>query len=473
MGMAVALEKLLGNRLIKGIVSIPRGSKDNILNNIEPGVINYVESSFNNEPDNDTVSVTRDIIELVKSLNEIDTLIVLISGGGSALLSMPKPPVTLDEKLSICRKLFNSGADIKEVNSIRQKLSVVKAGGLAFMAHPAYVIGLILSDIIDDPMELIASGPTISNSIPPHVIEKIFIKYNLSSQLSDNLKKIIFSDPIIPEQINNHVKNFIIGNNSLAIENAKQECTRKGLTSVILFNNIQGLVVQISRMYAKLCSLVCKTFNESSSMENFNASINNDPDLSLFSSKAKEIYQATKAIEGGLILIAGGEPSVLVVGSGKGGRNQELALRFSQDWFKISDCNQEFNSFDVILLSASTDGQDGPNDASGAFGYAEIYSTAIQLLELMKIRFLNEAKDGISNTRELIENIDVGNVLKNNDSYNFYSRFKKGSDLLKTGLTGTNVMDLHFIYIKKKSLIPESDKKNIVSLDKHNFFTDL
>ncbi|KAH0560273.1 hypothetical protein KQX54_003027 [Cotesia glomerata] len=439
--MAVALEKLLGNRLMKGIVSIPRGSKDhfNILNNTVPGVINYVETSINNEPDNDTVSVTRDIIELVKSLNETDTLIVLISGGGSALLSMPKPPVTLDEKLNISRKLFNSGADIKEVNLVRQKLSVVKAGGLAFMAHPAFVIALILSDIIDDPMELIASGPTVNNLIPVDIIEKIFIKYNLLNQLSDNLKTILFSDPISKQEIN-RVKNFIIGNNLLAIENAKLECTRKKLTSVILFNNIQGLITQISKMYAKLSSLICKTFYESISIENFNELIKNDPDLLLLSSKAKEIYQATKDVEEGLVLIAGGEPSVLVTGSGKGGRNQELALRFSKDWFQIAESEKLFNLFDVVLLSASTDGQDGPTDASGAFGYAEIYSVANELVEMMKSKFLNEAEGGSLSIREFVEKemglVDVDSVLENNDSYNFYSRFNKGCDLVKTGLTG-------------------------------------
>ncbi|CAG5089085.1 Similar to GLYCTK: Glycerate kinase (Bos taurus) [Cotesia congregata] len=443
MGMAVALEELLGNRLMKGIVSIPRGSKDNfnfnILNNTVPGVINYVETSINNEPDNDTVSVTRDIIELVKSLNETDTLIVLISGGGSALLSMPKPPVTLDEKLNISRKLFNSGADIKEVNLIRQKLSVVKAGGLAFMAHPAFVIGLILSDIIDDPMELIASGPTVNNLIQVDIIEKIFIKYNLLNQLSDNLKIILFSDPIISQQGINHVKNFIIGNNLLAIENAKLECTRKKLTSVILFINIKGLITQISKMYAKLSSLICKTFYESISIENFNELIKNDPDLLLLSSKAGEIYQATKDVEEGLVLIAGGEPSVLVTGSGKGGRNQELALRFSRDWFKIAEYEKLVKLFDVVLLSVSTDGQDGPTDATGAFGYAEIYSVANELVELMKSKFLNEAEDEIMSTREFVEkemeHVDVGKVLENNDSYNFYSRFNKGNDLVKTGLT--------------------------------------
>ncbi|XP_044584900.1 glycerate kinase [Cotesia glomerata] len=477
-GMAVALEKLLGNRLMKGIVSIPRGSKDhfNILNNTVPGVINYVETSINNEPDNDTVSVTRDIIELVKSLNETDTLIVLISGGGSALLSMPKPPVTLDEKLNISRKLFNSGADIKEVNLVRQKLSVVKAGGLAFMAHPAFVIALILSDIIDDPMELIASGPTVNNLIPVDIIEKIFIKYNLLNQLSDNLKTILFSDPISKQEIN-RVKNFIIGNNLLAIENAKLECTRKKLTSVILFNNIQGLITQISKMYAKLSSLICKTFYESISIENFNELIKNDPDLLLLSSKAKEIYQATKDVEEGLVLIAGGEPSVLVTGSGKGGRNQELALRFSKDWFQIAESEKLFNLFDVVLLSASTDGQDGPTDASGAFGYAEIYSVANELVEMMKSKFLNEAEGGSLSIREFVEKemglVDVDSVLENNDSYNFYSRFNKGCDLVKTGLTGTNVMDLHFIYIKKKNLIEESDKKIRVSMDKHDFFTNI
>ncbi|XP_057332713.1 glycerate kinase [Microplitis mediator] len=483
MGMAIALEKLLGNRLIKGIVSIPRGSKNTIKSEIQPkltGLINYEENSINNEPDDDTLSVTRSIIEMIQSLNENDTLIVLVSGGGSALLSMPKPPVILEEKLNICRKLFNSGADIKEVNLIRQKLSMVKAGGLAFMAYPAFVIGLILSDIIDNPIELIASGPTVYNLIPPENIEKILIKYNLLNQLSINLKHVLLSKESYQlnleqynQNYNNRVKNIIIGNNSLAIENAKLECLRKGFNSIILLNNIQGLVTSISKTYTKLCSLVCKTLIKSISFEEFNEVMYNDPDLLLLNNKANEIYQAVKVMEDkGLILIAGGEPSVLVTGSGKGGRNQELALRFSQDWFKTITNSPELNSFDVIFLSVSTDGQDGPTDATGAFGYAEINSTLIKLQELVNNKLKNEIKD--EKIKDLIieelQNIDINNVLQNNDSYNFYSRFLKGSNLVKTGLTGTNVMDLHFFYIRRKSLNYSINDEFVVSLNEHDFF---
>ncbi|XP_034943257.1 glycerate kinase [Chelonus insularis] len=478
MGMAIAIEKLLKNQLIKGIVSIPRGLKSKIWENVDndsfpllTGVIDYRENSLNNQPDDDTLIVTQEIINLAKSLTEKDTLIVLISGGGSALCSMPHPSITSEEKLNICKKLFNSGADIKEVNLIRQKLSMVKAGGLAKIAYPAQVIGLILSDIIGDPVELIASGPTVYSVRDPEIIETILKKYDLLDKVEDNLKHILLEresneDKLFIDKIDNkdqflHVNNFIIGNNSLAIANAKIETIRQSLNPIVLCNNIEGLVSEVSLMYSELCQLICEAWSKVISKEEFQEALKNHQGLSWLSGRANEIYQVLEVTEGqGLVLIAGGEPTIIVKGSGKGGRNQELALTFSFDWYKAVMNNSKLNPYDVLFLSAGTDGQDGPTDATGAFGYAGINFSIVNSQQVVNNRQVNEKNNTYLEAK--VESVSLENVLKNNDSYSFYSWFKEGDDLLKTGFTGTNVMDLHLIYIKKRQCkcLNEIEKEN-------------
>lgn len=181
-GMAFAMEKILGDRLKRGIVSVPASSlylatpeEGKKLENLQEQrelqiqnlqmlrrskVIEYKEGAENNQPDDDSLSATESIIELVKDLGKDDTLIVLISGGGSALLFQPKPPLTIEKKQVLCKKLQNAGASITELNTVRKILSSVKGGGLARIAYPAKLLTLILSDIVGDPVDFIASGPT-------------------------------------------------------------------------------------------------------------------------------------------------------------------------------------------------------------------------------------------------------------------------------------------------------------------------
>lgn len=488
MGMAIAMEKLLGDRLMKGIISIPRGAESQIWNakSIElfpklTGVISYQENSINNQPDNDTLTTTNNIINMIEALGDNDTLIVLISGGGSALLSMPRPNISADDKLNLCKKLFNLGANIKEINTIRQKLSVVKAGGLARIAYPANVIGLILSDIIEDPVELIASGPTVYSPKFPEDVIRILNKYEIFNEIDGEMKKILISHESIndelflgKQQLFTHVNNIIIGNNSLAIEAARLECLRKNLNPIVLFNNVQGLVTDVSTMYGKICCLICQVLMKSLSKDDFISSIKADSHLSVLTEQLDEIYNTLQDPSSqGLILIAGGEPTVTVKGTGKGGRNQELALRFSLDWFKIIEDHPQLSKFNVVFLSAGTDGQDGPTDAAGAFGYSDINSTVLKFHHAIISEYKAAIFDKDNPTiRQNIEEMIPENVLRNNDSYTFYSRFNNGDDLLKTGITGTNVMDLHLIYIKKFDCTfqHDIDKNEIIPED--NFFID-
>lgn len=527
MGMAVELEKILGNVLKKGIVSVPSISKDAMWTSedksgfpkLHNSVIDYREGSINNQPDSRSLDTTHDIIDLVEKLTEADTLIVLVSGGGSALLYMPRPVLDQEDKLELCKKLQNAGADIKELNTVRKKLSLVKGGGLARMAYPASIITLILSDIVGDPVDLIASGPTVYSAKSPDHVITILRKYNLYQSLEGNLKTVVtsretFDDkPLLsPGKQFKHVTNIILGNNAMALETASFEASCKKLSPIILRNDVTGNVQDVSLAYVHITSLICLVLLKELKKEEFYDRVRTIPILSLSIDKIDEIFHKITSNLGGIVLIGGGEPTVVVTGQGKGGRNQELALCFSLDWLAKIKSYPRFAEYDVIMLSAGTDGQDGPTDAAGAFGYAsiapimhDVYAKiksmatkkVTQTLPEQEIKdisdgkssnatkqsvsaqeYINEHIDRLMLTTMEVERMLPENILKENDTYNFYSRFKKGADLIKTGITGTNVMDLHFIYIKQRSCRCEldfSDKSTYEEdiLDIHDLHIDI
>lgn len=477
LGMAAVLEDKLGPNLVRGIVSVPRGSMDNIWKNEDKssfpklsGPIDYRESGADNQPDADTLVTTHAIIDMVEKLTKNDILLVLISGGGSALLYMPRPSIQPSAKLELCKKLQNSGADIKELNTVRKKLSMVKGGGLARMAHPARVIGLILSDIVGDPVNLIASGPTIHSQKSPEEVTSILKKYKLLDEIDGDLEALLTSkeshdckDMLDEAKKFSHVDNFVIGNNALAIDAARREAHRSGLAPIVLRNDVTGDVRCVSDAYARIAGLVCRAWDGSLPMKEFFELTKSDPIISLDASKVEEIYGVLENCTGrGVVLIGAGEPTVVVEGSGKGGRNQELALRFSLDWLARVREDRRLAEFEVTFLSAGTDGQDGPTDAAGAYGYPSVGPTVKVLLETLRNKcnreLLTEGGEEKKNNHDSVyrtmlreaEKIEPLTALKNSDSYGFYSRFRRGRDLLKTGITGTNVMDLHFVHVKKR-----------------------
>ncbi|XP_011867881.1 PREDICTED: glycerate kinase-like [Vollenhovia emeryi] len=518
MGMAVELERVLGGALKRGIVSVPsvpgsaglRGSR-----------IECREGGVDNQPDSRSLDTTHDIVDLVEGLTETDTLVVLVSGGGSALLYMPRPVLDWEDKLELCRKLQNAGADIAELNTVRQKLSLVKGGGLARMAYPASVVALILSDIVGDPVDLIASGPTVYSPRSPEKVIAILNKYNLYRSLEGDLKAVVmsretFNDrPLLnPAKQFKHVANIILGNNTAALEAASLEASRKKLTPIVLRSDVTGNVQDVSAAYVHVTSLICLVLLNDLGREEFYDRVRATPILPLSIAKVDEIFRCASNL-GGIVLIGGGEPTVVVTGSGKGGRNQELALRFSLDWLAKIKSDPRLAEYDVIMLSAGTDGQDGPTDAAGAFGYPaiapvmhDLYAKVQSMATEENARTWNSRERQMSglvtqssvesegdrtakeSPRDHVEHIDnlvlktmevermlPENVLKESDTYNFYSRFRKGADLVKTGSTGTNVMDLHFIYIKKrpcKCEIDSSDKPTYEEdiLDVHNLHID-
>ncbi|XP_011696913.1 PREDICTED: glycerate kinase-like [Wasmannia auropunctata] len=540
MGMAVELERVLGDTLRRGIVSVPSVSRDAVWASYESGFpklhdsrIDYRAGGVDNRPDGRSLATTHDIIDLVEKLTVTDTLVVLVSGGGSALLYMPRPVLDQDDKLELCRRLQNAGADITELNTVRKKLSLVKGGGLARIAYPASVITLILSDIVGDPVDLIASGPTVYSPRAPEHVVAILKKYNLFQSLEGDLKAVVtsketFNDkPLLnPAKQFKHVANMILGNNTTALEAARLEASRKKLTPILLRNDVTGNVQDVSSAYVHITSLICLALLNELDRQGFYDRVRTMPILSLSSDKVNEIFRCITGTLDGIVLIGAGEPTVVVTGRGKGGRNQELALRFSLDWLAKIKSYPRLAEYDVTMLSAGTDGQDGPTDATGAFGYPAIAPVMHDLYAKVKFmgaeenlqaeqettdgkartqgerqqtnRFITESnvepkgRDFVSteqppreDVNEHLDNFALKimqvermlpeNVLKENDTYNFYSRFKKGADLVKTGHTGTNVMDLHFIYIKKrpcKCEIESSDRPTEDILDVHDLHID-
>lgn len=418
LGMCVAIETILGNHLKEGIAVVPFGIFENTdLTIPKNSKIKYIEGAKDNLPDDSAYNGALKVKQFVERLQSDDLLIVLVSGGGSALLPLPKNGISLQEKMSLIKKVANKGADIIELAKVRKRISQVKGGGLAEIAYPAKVITLILSDIVGDPLDYIAGGPTIPNTDESNAAIEVLKKYSLLSEISDSVRnvfKVQNCQSKIPIANGNylHVDNYLIGNNEVAVNAALKKASDFDYKTVVLSTHIQGEVSQIAIFYSML---IQKILSQPSSLETFLIDYRNE----------FKIPEATVAVlrsfisEKRLCVLGAGEPSVVVRGNGRGGRNQQLALAFSV----------ELNKFDldadITFLSCGTDGIDGPTDAAGAIGTSHLVNNSLD------------------------EGINPTDYLNNNDSYGFYSKYNGGSHLIKIGHTGTNVMDIHVILINR------------------------
>lgn len=327
-------------------------------------------------PDQNSIIGAEKIIEMLEKTKENDLVLVLISGGGSALFA--KPRIALEDLQKTTDLLLKSGANINEINTIRKHLSYVK-GGQIIKYTKAKIVSLIISDIIGDPLEFIASGPTYPDSTTFNDAKKIFKKYQLYQKIPESAKEIIESGinhkisetPKENNQIFKNVENFIIANNDIACKAAEKTAKKIGYETFILTTHLDGEASDIGRYLSK------KAIN--------------------YSSKEKDI-----------LFITGGETTVTIKGDGKGGRNQELIL----------SSIEEIKDEKIVFTSFATDGIDGNNDAAGAIA------------------------DNFSFKRASEKCLNPKLYLKRNDSYNF---FRKMDDLLMTGATGTNVMDIQLI----------------------------
>ncbi|KAL3266767.1 hypothetical protein HHI36_010926 [Cryptolaemus montrouzieri] len=428
--MAIALEDILGSYLQMGIISIPQGILESCKISIpENSKIQCMEGANNNLPDQNSLKASLKIQELVENLNEDETIVVLISGGGSALLPLPKDGITLSEKLELIKKLGNSGADILELNCVRKEISKIKGGGLAKLCYPARVITLILSDVIEDRLDIIASGPTCTNMDTSEKAIDILKKYSLYENLAESIKKVLQDNSSSKEDhtfIRNgkfcHVDNYIIGNNRIAVDAILEKSKEFGFQSFLLSTNITGNVAELSKVYAGVSKNFADFLSNTKTKKKLIDDLLRFNKMITFLDEESIIQEVEKLYSNQKIcLILAGEPTVIVTGSGLGGRNQQLALSFSVELHKL----QIGSSVSVTLLSCGTDGIDGPTDAAGAIGYSTLVHDCVE------------------------QNLDPNFFLGNNDCYNFYNSFQGGKYLVKIGHTGTNVMDIHIILIEK------------------------
>ncbi len=333
-------------------------------------------------PDENGFKAAQEIIELVEEADEHTLVLCLISGGGSALFVSPCDGVTLAEKQAITDLLLKCGADITELNSVRKHLSGVKGGRLAEIASPAEIISLMISDVVGDKLDVIASGPTAPDLSTYQDALDVINKFNLADKAPENVintfkEGIKGTIPDTPKQNNpvfGNVQNIVIGSNQIAINAAKKEAEALGFDAEIISTELTGDAGEVGKWLAE------KALKERSN-----------------SSKC---------------LISGGETTVIVKGSGKGGRNTELALSFAMEIEGVDG---------ITFLSAGTDGTDGPTDAAGAI------------------------VDGQTITKAKSLGLNPQEYLDNNDSYSF---FKETDSLIITGPTGTNVMDVQIIVVE-------------------------
>ncbi|XP_054262446.1 glycerate kinase [Macrosteles quadrilineatus] len=434
LGMASKVEHILGKDLQRGIISVPKGymtsNRLDVNDLSDSSRISIFEGAENNLPDEGSETASKEIKKLAESLQESDILIVLISGGGSSLLSLSKPPISLREKLEVIKLLGSSGANIVEMNTVRKRLSLVKGGGLASIAYPCKMVALILSDVIGDPLDIIASGPTVGNHDPDDAAIKIIEKYELTDKVSLSVLDAIKRPSDINQTLADHVQNVLIGNNRIALEAASRECAAFGFNPVIITDSISGFVSEVADLYMRLISLLCKLLQEKVALGDFINEINPILDHMKVDKHVKESIYAYVLNHGTeaekFCLIFGGEPTVKVTGDGLGGRNQELALRIGSKLYEHETNDSDLVNCDVIFLSGGTDGVDGPTNAAGALTYSGQIKHAIE------------------------EGIDPQDYLRRNDSHNFYRHFNKGRDLIVTGHTGVNVMDIHLLVVQKK-----------------------
>jgi hydroxypyruvate reductase/glycerate 2-kinase len=339
-------------------------------------------------PDERGVQAAREVLNFLRGLDDTTLVLFLISGGGSALLACPAEGITLQEKQTVTALLLNAGANIHELNAVRKHISAVKGGRLAEVAYPAGIVSLILSDVIGDPLDVIASGPISPDTSTFDQAVAVINKYNLMARMPARvIERLVKGSRGLISETPKHgsphwrrIKNIIVGSNSLAVNAAKIAAERAGYRAEIISTGLSGEASIVAKDLARMAI-----------------------------KKKNSLYYGEKAC-----LIAGGETTVTVKGDGKGGRNTEMALAFG---IEIKD------EYGITFLSAGTDGQDGPTDAAGAIADSRMVSGARRL------------------------GLDPEVFLRRNDSYNFFAR---NSGLVMTGPTGTNVMDIQIIFIEKR-----------------------
>lgn len=378
--MARAMEELLDLRITQGVIIVKEGFGEKL-------VATEVLEAGHPLPDERGVEGTDKILSLVREAEETDLLFSLISGGGSALLVRPAPGIPLEEKKTLTRSLLTCGAGIDEINAVRKHISSVKGGQMARAAMPATVVNLMLSDVVGDRMDIIASGPFVPDRSTFRDAWDILTKYGLRDvsktilcHITEGMEGRIPETPKGGDPAFGRVHNLILGSNILALEAAQEKAGSFGYNSLILSSMIEGEAREVARVHVGIL---------------------------------KEILRTGRPIPLPACLISGGETTVTIRGNGLGGRNQEFCLAAAMELDGLPAR--------AVVLSGGTDGDDGPTPAAGAI------------------------VDPLTVWRGKEAGLSASEFLRQNDAYHF---LEKTGDLLITGPTGTNVMDVRLVLVR-------------------------
>ncbi len=385
--MALAIESLFDGKIAAGLIVVKDGHTAPL------SIIEQVEASHP-VPNESGIAGAQRVLRMVRAADDRTLVICLLSGGASALLVAPVEGITLQDKQETTRLLLNAGASITELNAVRKHLSSVKGGRLAQATWPARLVTLILSDVIGDPLDVIASGPTARDNSTYAEAWAVTAKYGLREMLPARVVDYLQRGNVgqVPETVKaddpclKSTHNVIIAGLHQALAAATEQAGQLGYATKIISDTLQGEARAAAHFLAQAAR------NELAAMQPGERRC----------------------------LLCGGETTVTVRGNGKGGRNQEFALAFMLDIEELRG---------VSLLSAGTDGSDGPTDAAGAMVDGNMAALARSL------------------------GVDPLRHLDNNDSYAFFQRFDSASGThshFKTGPTGTNVMDIQIVLLSNE-----------------------
>ncbi|MFN8524326.1 MAG: glycerate kinase [Chloroflexota bacterium] len=377
--MAAAVEDVLGSVVSGGLVVVKYGHTARTTRVT-------LREAGHPIPDEAGAAGTAEIAQMLGTTAEDDLVIVVISGGGSALLSLPAEGISLADIQRTTDLLLREGATINELNTVRKHLDSVKGGGLARLAQPARLIALVLSDVVGNPLDVIASGPTVPDASTFEdactIVDRLGVWDRLPTSVARRLRAgrggSLPDTPKDGDPMFERTQTVVVGSNTIAAEAAIAEARRRGLNALLLSTYVEGEAREVAKVVAAL---------------------------------AREERAEARPLPLPCCLVLGGETTVHVRGQGVGGRNQELALAAAE---KISGLP------DVIIAALATDGNDGPCDAAGAL------------------------VDGQTIARARALDIDPDHHLADNDAYNFFGPL---GDLLLTGPTNTNVNDLLFVFV--------------------------
>jgi hydroxypyruvate reductase len=376
--MARAVEELLADRIVEGLVNVKYGYTD------ETRRVRLHEAAHP-LPDQSGLDGTRAIVRLLERAGEDDLALCLMSGGGSALMMLPDDSISLADYQSLTTQLLRSGATINQINTIRKHIERVKGGRLAQIASPATLATLILSDVVGNPLDFIASGPTVPDTTTFADALDVLRQFDLQEKVPAPVRALLErgargevpETPKPGDAIFERVSTVVIGSNDIAAEAALREARDLGFETLLLTTYLEGEARDAGKLAAAL---------------------------------AKELVNRGQPLRPPACLILGGETTVTVRGEGKGGRNQEIALAAA---IALGGLER------ALIAALATDGSDGPTDAAGGFA------------------------DGASLDRARAIGADPRDALARNDSNAHLSAV---GDLLVTGPTNTNVNDLLFVF---------------------------